>query len=116
MKTVIGPNTFITKFAYKTVETGIPGKKSPVTQRESICYIKHSKSKDSADVLVDVTVRTDSRDQFERAVGRSLAFKKALTTLFASKETRDRFGLGNVEFNQFVRDFYDQCPNSYTVM
>lgn len=113
MKTVIGPNTFIIKFAYKTVETAIPGTDRVVKQRESICYIKHSTSKDTSDILVEVSVRTDSRDQFERAEGRSRAFKKALATLFASKETRSHFALGNVEFNQFVRDFYEQCPTSY---
>jgi len=116
MKTVIGPNTFITKFAYKTVDSVLPSSGKKITQRESICYIKHATSKDASTVLVDVSVRTDSRDNFERAVGRSLAFKKALTTLFADKTVRERFGLGNVEFNQFVRDFYEQCPNSVALM
>lgn len=112
MKTLIGSNTFETKFAYKTVETNLPGKDKPVLQRESVCFIKHHTSKDTSDVLVDVTVRTDSRDKFERAAGRSRAFKKALAALFANKEIRSRFALGNVEFHQFVRDFYEQCPNS----
>ena len=115
MKTVIGSNVFITKFSYKPVEKILASGKI-IKQVESFCYIKHSTSKDTSDKLIEVSVRNDSRDNFERAVGRSLAFKKALTSLFASKETRDRFGLGNVEFNQFVRDFYEQCPNSYAVM
>ena len=111
MKTVIGNNIFITKFAYPEITNHISCNKI-VKQRESVCYIKHSKSQTESEIIVQDSVKTDSRDSFIKAKGRNLAFKKTLNKLFADKTLRKQFGLTNVEFDQFVSDYYNQCPTS----
>ena len=110
MKTVIGNQTFITKFAYPIITRTVGDK--VVNQRESVCYIKHSKSQTESEIIVQDSVKTDSRDSFIKAKGRNLAFKKTLNKLFADKTLRKQFGLTNVEFDQFVSDYYNQCPTS----
>lgn len=114
MKTQIGSNIFITKFAYPVIERTLANGKQ-IKQRESICYIKHSKSDTESDIIVQESVKTDSREQFTRVIGRNLAFKKTLNKLFADKTLREQFGLTNVEFAQFVGDYKDQCPASNLV-
>lgn len=117
MKTVIGTTVFITKFAYPVIDKIIvrDGVEIPITQRESVCYIKYSKSQMESEIIVQDSVRLDSREQFDRSIGRRKAFKKALTKLFADKALRERFSLTNVEFAQFIGDYYEQCPKSISI-
>lgn len=115
MKSVIGNTVLVTKFAYKTVTKDRPGQ-TPITQRESICYIKHYISKTESEQIVEVSVKADSRDPFVRSVGRSLAFKKAMAKMFQDKNLREKFGFGHVEFAQMVGDFHEQCPSSVKVL
>lgn len=116
MKSVINGNILVTKFAYKTHETKESKVGMPVIQRESICYIKHYISKTECERLVEVSVKTDSRDSFVRSVGRSLAFKKAMAKLFQDKTLREKFGFSHVEFAQMVGDFHEQCPSSVKIV
>jgi hypothetical protein len=117
MKTQIGSNTFITHFAYPEFEREFTRSYGTevVTQRESICKIKLSVSATDSKVIAEAKVRTDSREQFVKAIGRNMAFKKALAALFASKENREKYGLSSADFNTFMKDFNEQCPSNAKV-
>lgn len=115
MKTVIGNNVFVTKFAYPTKEGNIDPKPGNIwPRRATVCYIKHgvTGTTELPNKLVEVDVVNSKRDQFNKKIGRPLAFKKALRELFNNAEYRTQFGLTKAEFNQFVRDFKEQCSNS----
>jgi len=115
MKTVIGNNVFVTKFAYPVKADGINPKPGNIwPRRQTICYIKHgvTGTTELPNKLVEVEVVNSKKDQFSRKIGRTLAFKKALHALFADAYFRKEFALTKVEFNQFVNDFKEQCSNS----
>jgi hypothetical protein len=109
MKTVIRGQVFITKFAY-------PEKKSAdgSIQRESICYIKVGEANikdEELTVAAEGKASCDSRDNFNRVIGRTIAFKRAMSNLF-NGETGTKYALDNEDFKVFIKDYKKQCSTS----
>lgn len=121
MKTVIGNDVFIIKFAYpvKVVKSNPrknidpkPGKIWP--HRVSKCFIKHGilGSEELPVAIVEVNTANCNGEPFNKRIGRPVAFKKAIRTLFADTKLREKFNLDDSHFKVFVNDFKEQCSNS----
>lgn len=108
MRTVVGEKVFITKFAYRDKVDNASGS----AQKETVCYIKvgDTKSKDVTQI-VEAIASCDSRDNFNKSVGRTIAFKRAMQELFTSN-VRIEQGLTHNEFALFIADFKKQCSKS----
>lgn len=108
MKSVIGKDVFIVKFAYKVAEKN-------AKCRKTTCYFKHGPVKNKeiiSERIVEETVRNIHTEPFIRAKGRKHAFFKALSTLFSNPELHDQFNLTGAHYRQLVNDFYEQCATS----
>ena len=83
MKTIIKDNVFITKFAY-TIERDENG--NPLRSRTTSCYIRMGKVNDPekklSEVIVKATSKNNPKENFSRAAGRLVAFRRAMLTLF----------------------------------
>ena len=108
MKTQIGNHVFIIKFGYSEYD-----KQFPNNPRDSFCYIKVGAT-DTLETypLLETHCRNDSRDNFSKANGRLVAFKKAMGILF-NDENRVRFGLTKEDKYIFWQDLKDQCPTTF---
>ena len=120
MKTVIGNNAFVIKFAYPHRENPLedqpkPGNRWP--QRPTICYIRQGEvgTKELSNTLVQEVAISHPKDQFIKAVGRSISFKRAIHALFAKKELRELYNLDSNSFKQFMNDFKTQCSASFPI-
>ena len=104
MRTVVGNKAFITKFAYRDKVDEASGS----TQKETICYVKVG-DVDSEEIkqIVEAVASCDSRNNFNKTEGRTIAFKRTMTKLFSGGH-----GLTHNEFNLFVADFKKTCSKS----
>ena len=135
MKTVIKDNVFITKFAY-TIERDEKG--NPLPRRTTTCYVRMGKVNDPekklSEVLVKTTSRNGKKENFSRANGRLVAFRRAMLTLFKgeyigypvnasevgviaySSNIHLRLGYIGLSIEDqptFWEDFRKQCPSSF---
>jgi len=111
MKIVINKKLFIIKFAYHVHEDVL----SDTYQRETVCYIKviglDTKEDEEPITIVSESASCDSRDNFVKAKGRAIAFKRALTQLFGS-DIREEQGLNHEHYVIFMSTFKEECSTS----
>lgn len=112
MKVLINNKIYIVKFAYSDTFD----KASNTMQKVTLCYIKNKAAdvtiKNEFKYLIGGKSSCDSRDLFNKAKGRAIAFKRALQLLFSSESIRLINDLTHKDFQTFMCEFKKQCPKS----